>query len=179
MAETTLHKLSEIELRELICNIIENVDDASEVAIKFVEDRQLSVRNWQRSMSVNDLERVRIFQICFQLTLKVPCGSVSQSSEDVKGKINGHVFQSHKYMTPTYCAHCRKLLKGIIKQVSPHSPLFQSRPSFEQGTRSLTARDSSARAVFSMLTNAVFHTWRSARGDASQSSPGEALAFLF
>jgi hypothetical protein len=65
MAETTLHKLSEIELRELICNIIENVDDASEVAIKFVEDRQLSVRNWQRSMSVNDLERVRIFTFVF------------------------------------------------------------------------------------------------------------------
>jgi hypothetical protein len=42
---------------------------------------------------------------------------VAESSSDVKGKINGHTFQSHTYFTPAFCEHCRKLLKGIIRQV--------------------------------------------------------------
>ena len=41
---------------------------------------------------------------------------VAESTNDVKGKINGHMFQSHTYFTPTFCEHCTKLLKGIIKQ---------------------------------------------------------------
>ena len=43
--------------------------------------------------------------------------AISICAHDVKGKINGHIFQSHNYFIPTWCEHCGKLLVGLIRQV--------------------------------------------------------------
>ena len=60
---------------------------------------------------------------CF-IYLQAPQSTVSHDCEDVKGKINGHIFQSHNYFTPTFCFYCKKLLKGLIKQARVwHAPL--------------------------------------------------------
>ena len=56
-----VHALSAQQLRQLLGNIIEHVDDAGEMAIKFVEQRQVAHKpaaSIARSMSFNDVTLV-------------------------------------------------------------------------------------------------------------------------
>ncbi len=111
------------QLRELIGNIIEHVEKAEDVAIAFVEQREGSKLLKKLSMRGPKAERPRV---CACIPAIIIAQSESMATAvvasvpgpgEVKGKINGHVFKSHTYLTPTFCTHCRKLLKGILKQV--------------------------------------------------------------
>eukprot|EP00911_Craspedida_sp_UC1_P002753 UC1_evm5s2017 len=116
MSTKVFKDLDVSELREVLFAMSRSDDKVASVALDALQtlrESQLSEakKRHNRSNSLGEASEVSAAGL-----LSEEAAPTLQGRHCMHGNLNWHEFKVHNYKYPTWCAHCKRLLKGLIRQ---------------------------------------------------------------